>query len=352
MFKRGWIVIFLGWWGLTLVQANGCTTIDCPMPQYGKTEAEIAAITPMPLSSLTVDQGMLYDRRYMRLTGTTDVYDTPNGNVIRTQAPGFVYVTVLGDDQGGWTQINGSEWVKTEMVKGIGAVSSFTGIMLPEMSLPYTLAWALVDFYPSAAPGYEAPKDAPLDQMIPRYSVVQIYATYEVDGKRWYQIAPYSWVHQYKVSKIQPLTTLPAGVDTDLWFGIDLYEQNMVMYRGTTPVFTALVATGLDRWPTYEGLFHIYHRNPRELMTWGVVGDDYYLLEEVPWTMFFDEGRALHGAYWHDGFGYRRSHGCVNLSITDAKWVYDQVTEFMQTLPDDSPITGPAVYVYTTGNYQ
>jgi len=56
------------------------------------------------------------------------------------------------------------------------------------------------------------------------------------------------------------------------------------------------------------------------VVSWGTVGEDFYSLEEVPWTMFFDEGRALHGAYWHDSFGYRRSHSCVNLSITDAKW--------------------------------
>ena len=44
------------------------------------------------------------------------------------------------------------------------------------------------------------------------------------------------------------------------------------------------------------------------------VQDDFYYLEDVPWTMYFDEARALHGAYWHNGFGYPHSHGCVNLS--------------------------------------
>ena len=50
---------------------------------------------------------------------------------------------------------------------------------------------------------------------------------------------------------------------------------------------------------------------------------DYYYLEDVPWTMYFDEKRALHGAYWHNGFGYARSHGCVNLSVGDSRWLYD-----------------------------
>jgi len=36
-----------------------------------------------------------------------------------------------------------------------------------------------------------------------------------------------------------------------------------------------------------------------------------------------DGGISLHGTYWHDIFGYRTSHGCVNMTISDAKWVYE-----------------------------
>ena len=50
---------------------------------------------------------------------------------------------------------------------------------------------------------------------------------------------------------------------------------------------------------------------------------DYYYLEDVPWIMYFNKDMALHGAYWHDRFGYQHSHGCVNLSPLDAKWLFD-----------------------------
>ena len=33
-------------------------------------------------------------------------------------------------------------------------------------------------------------------------------------------------------------------------------------------------------------------------------------------------GYALHAAYWHDDFGRPRSHGCVNLSPIDARYVF------------------------------
>ena len=50
---------------------------------------------------------------------------------------------------------------------------------------------------------------------------------------------------------------------------------------------------------------------------------DYYLLENVPWTMYYDGPRAMHGAYWRAMFGYEQPHGCVNLSIGDSHWLYD-----------------------------
>jgi lipoprotein-anchoring transpeptidase ErfK/SrfK len=51
----------------------------------------------------------------------------------------------------------------------------------------------------------------------------------------------------------------------------------------------------------------------------------YYYLADVPWTMYYDQARAIHGAYWRPKpfFGYQGSHGCVNLSVGDARWMYD-----------------------------
>jgi lipoprotein-anchoring transpeptidase ErfK/SrfK len=39
--------------------------------------------------------------------------------------------------------------------------------------------------------------------------------------------------------------------------------------------------------------------------------------------LYFDGSIGLHGTFWHNGFGYRHSRGCVNLSISDAKWLYN-----------------------------
>lgn len=318
--------------------------------QMGLSAEQIESIEIVAFEALTPNRDLMHDRWYKRVNGTAHVYDAPGGNHIRTIDEGFNFVTAL-QEENGWTRINGNEWVQSAQLENTNSVvSSFTGFLLPdEMPTDYIMAWSLVNMYPSPAPGADPSSEF---DMIYRYTPIRIYATVEVDGIRWYQIAPDQWVHQYRVAKISPLANVPETVDTDIWVGIDLYEQVVIAYEGGKPVFATLVATGLPRWPTYEGTFHIYYRNPREYMSWGTVGDDFYSLEEVPWTMYFDDGRALHGAYWHDGFGYRRSHGCVNMSITDARWMYEWVREYMGGKNRSADVEeGPAVYVYSSDTY-
>jgi lipoprotein-anchoring transpeptidase ErfK/SrfK len=43
----------------------------------------------------------------------------------------------------------------------------------------------------------------------------------------------------------------------------------------------------------------------------------------VPYTLYFHKSEGLHGTYWHDRFGTCESHGCVNLSLADARWLFD-----------------------------
>ncbi|MEO0596383.1 MAG: L,D-transpeptidase, partial [Chloroflexota bacterium] len=72
--------------------------------------------------------------------------------------------------------------------------------------------------------------------------------------------------------------------------------------------------------------------------------------EDVPWTMFFDGDIGLHGTYWHDGFGYRQSHGCVNMSILDAHWLFHWSSDVRDFEVEDSPDL--SVHVYSSGEYE
>jgi lipoprotein-anchoring transpeptidase ErfK/SrfK len=51
-----------------------------------------------------------------------------------------------------------------------------------------------------------------------------------------------------------------------------------------------------------------------------------YFLPDVPYVMYFYKGYGLHGTYWHNNFGVPMSHGCINLTIADAGWIYDYAT--------------------------
>ena len=120
------------------------------------------------------------------------------------------------------------------------------------------------------------------------------------------------------------ISARPQGVtDAALWIDIDLSQQTLVLYRGDTPLFATLVSTGKKNHATPIGEFTIYAKAAVTAMTSEAGERAQYDVSAVPWAMRFTKGIYLHAAYWHDGFGNKRSHGCVNLSPRDARWLYD-----------------------------
>lgn len=106
------------------------------------------------------------------------------------------------------------------------------------------------------------------------------------------------------------------------WVHVRLSEQVLVAYEGDTPVFATTVSTGREGFETPTGVFRIQSKHVSTTMDDLTNPDEAYLIEDVPWTMYFEGNYALHAAFWHDGFGRRRSHGCVNLAPTDARWIF------------------------------
>ena len=51
------------------------------------------------------------------------------------------------------------------------------------------------------------------------------------------------------------------------------------------------------------------------------------MMQSVPWVLYVDKARAMHDAYWPKEYGHARPHGYVNLSPTDAHWLYDWAKE-------------------------
>jgi len=119
----------------------------------------------------------------------------------------------------------------------------------------------------------------------------------------------------------------PDGLSAaESWLDVDLDQQVLALRRGSTIEFTTLVSTGDRGTPTPRGIYRLRDKAAWSDMASRPESDDPYYVEKVPWVMHFKHRYALHGTFWHWGFGHPASHGCINLSVRDARWIYDRVT--------------------------
>lgn len=115
-----------------------------------------------------------------------------------------------------------------------------------------------------------------------------------------------------------PPTATPTPARGAKWIDVDLSKQLLIAYEGEVEVFRAKVSTGAPATPTVKGRFRIFHK----LLSQTMVGPG-YVQPNVPYVMYFYGAYSIHGAYWHNDFGRPRSHGCVNLRVADAKWLFE-----------------------------
>lgn len=284
-------------------------------------------IAETPSLSAQNDPGPLYARVLTDHVGTytdTTYFDlgiTP----ARTLGAGYLWVTLHEPDpitinNKAWYRINEDEYVEAIYLAPF-VPSIFKGITMTEQpTQPF--AWLIYYVRPSITPGIATTAT----DWLRRYDFVTISATTQITESRWYQVGPDAWVHENNVGLVD-VVPRPDGVEpNEKWLDINLYEQTLAVYEGDKMVYATLVSSGLPRWETPEGLYRLWAKIKQGKMSGGMVGDDYYFLEDVPWTMYFKDTYGLHGAYWHDGFGFPQSHGCVNMTLADSQWLFNWVT--------------------------
>lgn len=105
---------------------------------------------------------------------------------------------------------------------------------------------------------------------------------------------------------------------------VNLSDQWLYAYQDGDEVFSAPVSTGRDGMNTPTGTFSIYSKLKLQTMS-GVLDGVPWEVPNVPNVMYIHGGVALHGTYWHNRFGsgVRLSHGCVNLPLKSAAWLYE-----------------------------
>jgi hypothetical protein len=171
------------------------------------------------------------------------------------------------------------------------------------------------------------------------YHVIEAFK--DEQGTGWYKVFDdyppktndnFQWIlaqdiRRFPRSEMSPIHPFVGGKRIE----IDLSQQSLTCYEGEQVVFTTLVASGLGgELATPTGEHCVLLKQPsRHMSNVPYPGgpeetpESIFDLPGVPWNTFFDlSGTAIHGAYWHNDFGVRRSHGCVNVSCEAARWIY------------------------------
>jgi len=202
------------------------------------------------------------------------------------------------------------------------------------------VAWVLSDRAPvwplpaaspkdtASAKDKPSPKDKPgkpVDARV-RFQVVHVSG----ESGPMVQIGDSAWMLATDLARPR-LAAPPAALTgrDERWIDVDTVNQTLVAYQGARPVYATLVSTGLAARGPGDATPLGTHRVWVKLLASDMGNvekedrDPHYSLEDVPYVQFFDDAVGLHGTYWHGDFGHPHSHGCVNLSPLDARWMFD-----------------------------
>lgn len=119
--------------------------------------------------------------------------------------------------------------------------------------------------------------------------------------------------------------TVQGSTKYQKYIEVIIDEQRLYAYENGRVTKTFLVSTGVVKYPTPLGTFAVTAKIAKKDYEWtyGVDHPDNYDIKDVPWNLRFAPTYYLHNAFWHNNFGHRMSHGCVNINLENSKWVYD-----------------------------
>lgn len=266
------------------------------------------------------------------------VYDRPSfsGKLLNIYWRDLVYpinAATIGDKlpehNRVWYQINNEGYVHSGMVQPVELnlneplTSLPKGGRLTEVSVPYTDARR--DINRTNWPSYRL-----------YYGTTHWVRALVQDksGGWWYRITDDKFRKTYFVdarhlrplddSRQSPLATY-AGIDKRL--EVRLGEQVVVAYEDGQPVFMTRMASGAHflagNYTTPTGQYVTNRKRPSRHMAAGDLAASGYDLPGVPWVTYLTlSGISFHGTYWHNDFGKPRSHGCLNVNINAANWIY------------------------------
>lgn len=233
-----------------------------------------------------------------------------------------------------------------------GAVPGGTGKgMWAEVTVPY----ANINLrQPLASSGYKERMEIGLPPRV-YYNMILWVDDMEVgpDGKVVYRVNERYGnpgdVYWLPAETLRPLTeeeVAPISPEvTDKRVVVNLTRQTLSCFEGNSEVYFCRISSGakfdaqgnpVDKWSTPPGDRPIYRKLVSLHMSGETTGD----YPAVGWTQIFATGGvAIHSTYWHNYFGIPRSHGCVNCTPEDAKWVFRWTYPYVGLEPGDIDIS-------------
>lgn len=292
-------------------------TADPAKPFAPQTVDPELSVVPFQYAKLNLESwesAPLYGSAEDAIAGTNPINQLAAGGIR------YVSYNNRVDSNGGhYVRSKNGSWLRASPA----AVSTATlGRIFTETPSQY-FGWIVEATYPFLKPDYNGGVNE--SKWYYREDVVPILDVVEVNNTAWYQIGEDEWFDQSHIRVAFFNTTPPEGVEGGRWIELDLLQQVTMVYDNYELVFAVLSATGVEPFYTQPGVFQIYKKIEVENMTGAFETDksDFYYLEDVPFILYYDELRAFHGAYWRAWYGYEQSHGCINLSIGDAHWIYN-----------------------------
>ena len=210
-------------------------------------------------------------------------------------------------------------WMEADKVQLLNP-SAFRGLLLTRQ-VDFHFGWVLEDATSVNAAG------TPI-QVYQRYQVVhEVPAVSDHPG--FIAVGADEWLPEDTVALTDTRLPAEAGVYDCHFIHVDLSLQIMRVFHDCQLVFTTLVSSGREPAWTYPGRFSIQTWFPYLQLSAPSWSTSVYYQEAVPYFMTYIGDLGFHGAYWHDDFGSPVSHGCINLSPADAKWLYAWAQDWM-----------------------
>jgi len=323
-------------WPVLLFFLTACGADPTPAPPPSPSPTPAASPSPVPTPTIPptptqtpeptwytlLDESYtVLEYRYGLVTNPqARVYATLNDAAQGTGNFGYLpnapaYVSVVGeetrDSKTFYTVYYG--WMDAADVQLL-TPSTFRGLLLTR-DVDFRFGWVLADTQSLTADGTPV-------RPYRRYEVVhEVPAPRETPG--YVAVGPDEWLPADAVALTSPQVPGDAGANTCRFVYVDLAEQTLRVYNECKLVFATLVSTGKQPGWTFPGRFAILQKFPYIQLTPPAGSISVYYLEGVPDFMTYFGDLGFHAAYWHDDFGSPVSHGCVNLSPADARWLYE-----------------------------